>query len=102
VPFGCQFKGAPCYLCGDMVFLDGEVSGLAVLSSHSVKSRRPLHHGTVSPRVAQPQRRAELADIERFAQERGVNKVPEAERDERLAAAGAVWHSSARGFRVGK
>jgi hypothetical protein len=68
-----------------------------------VKSRLPpLYHGTISPRLPQPRRRAELAEIERFARERGIDKVPDAERDERLAMNGSVWHSPLRGGRMWK
>jgi hypothetical protein len=65
-----------------------------------VKSLRPLHHGTQSIRPLPPQRRAEMAEIERFARERGINKAPEAERDDRLAMRGTAWHNPVRGGRL--
>ena len=68
-----------------------------------MKSRRPpLYHGTVSERPPQQQRRAELAEIERFAQQRGISRVPEGERDERLGMAGSIWHNPVRGGKAWK
>jgi hypothetical protein len=61
-----------------------------------------FQHGTQSIRLPQQQRRAELAEIERFARERGIDKVPEAERDDRLGMAGSIWHNPLRGGRAWK